>query len=310
MSLSTRIACIGEAMIEVSGLTTVPGPATIGFAGDTFNTAYYMAHLLRAGPESVAFFTALGQDPFSDGLVEFTGSQGISTAHMPRLRGKLPGLYAIQLDPTGERSFSYWRSISAARSMLQSGGWDLSALDGFGMIYLSGISLAILPPSDRRLLLDKLAALRAAGHHVGFDSNYRPALWEDQATAQRVMADAWACASIALPSADDERALHGDASDQEICDRIKAHGVDEIVLKRGADGPLVFTQDGETAPKVPGVDVLVDTTAAGDSFNAGYLAARVVGQPPSLAAVQGHKIAGQVIGAHGALVPLSALTAR
>jgi 2-dehydro-3-deoxygluconokinase len=51
----------------------------------------------------------------------------------------------------------------------------------------------------------------------------------------------------------------------------------------------------------------VDTTAAGDSFNAGYLAARINGAMPRDAAAAGHRLAGAVIMAPGAVIPKDAM---
>ena len=54
---------------------------------------------------------------------------------------------------------------------------------------------------------------------------------------------------------------------------------------------------------------VVDTTAAGDSFAAAYLANRLAGAGPAAAARAGHALAGVVVGHPGALIPRSAMPA-
>ncbi|NKX45697.1 sugar kinase [Roseicyclus persicicus] len=297
-----RVACIGECMIELSDLGAPDGRVRMGVAGDTLNTAVYLSRLMGGGGQ-VAYLTALGDDRLSDGMIAFMRDEGIDTAGIARLPGRRPGLYAIDLAPDGERSFHYWRSEAAARAMLGPGGIDLGALAGRELVYLSGITLAILPPADRAALIDRLGALRAGGLRVAFDSNYRPRLWPDAATARAAMAAMWAATDIALPSLDDEAALWGgDAG--EVLARLAGAGVGEIALKRGADGPLLHPRAGAPGAAYPPVPEVRDTTAAGDAFNAGYLATRLAGGDPDAAARRGHALACHVIGLPGAIVPL------
>ncbi|BBF08923.1 hypothetical protein CHBNIII8_09560 [Haemophilus influenzae] len=72
-----------------------------------------------------------------------------------------PGLYLIQLDAQGERTFLYWRNQSAARYMVQHPDFAkvIAELQQVDLIYLSGISLAILPKNDRTFLIEQLSSL-------------------------------------------------------------------------------------------------------------------------------------------------------
>ena len=300
-----KIACIGECMVELSELGFDKGRARLGVAGDTLNTAVYLQRSLPPGAGQVSYLTALGDDPLSDQMVAVIAAHGVDTALIARRAGALPGIYAIDLSPEGERSFHYWRNASAARGMFGAGGLALGTLDDFAVIYLSGITLAILPPDDRRALIARLAACKAQGARVVFDSNYRPRLWPDIATAQEAMAAIWAACSIALPSADDEAALWGSDDDAAIIARIAAAGVSEIALKRGARGPLLW-RDGQMITKAyPPAKILRDTTAAGDAFNGAYLAARLAGHAPESAAMRGHDLACHVIGQPGAIIDIA-----
>jgi 2-dehydro-3-deoxygluconokinase len=281
------------------------------FGGDTLNAALYMARLL--GPQRVAYVTGLGVDGMSDEMCAAWESEGIDTACVQRLPAKLPGMYLIETDATGERRFHYWRSDSAARHWLRAphAARVLAQLAGAGMVYLSGISLAILSPADRDTLLDVLAQCRAAGGKVVFDNNYRPRLWESTAEAVAVYQRVLAHTSIALLTLDDEVALYGEAAGPLDADaviaRTRALGVPEVVVKCGA-APCVVWADGrlDVVAAAP-VAHVVDTTAAGDSFGAAYIAARLQGSDAATAAAAGHRLAGAVIGRRGAIIPRDAM---
>lgn len=291
-----KVAAIGEAMIELSmnGAT-----AAVGVAGDTLNTAIY---LKRCAPDvQVDYVTRLGTDAFSTTIRDFIAAQGVGTAAIESDPAGTPGLYAITTDATGERSFSYWRDSAAARSVFStSTGPDFSALTEYDVIYLSGISLAILPEPMRASLMQWLSGFQAAGGRVVYDSNHRPRLWQDSATARSVNAAMWALADIALPSIDDEQAITGEDGDA-VAARFVAMGKTGA-LKRGADGPLCL-RTGRGGVYAPATRV-VDTTAAGDSFNGAYLAAMLSGSDQETALQAGHDLASRVIGHKGAIVPI------
>ena len=292
-----NIAFVGEAMVELS-LDASGETARVGVAGDTLNAAVY---LRRNWPGQVAYVTALGQDAMSDRIAGFIAGESISTDLIARSAEHMPGLYSITTDAAGERSFSYWRSASAARSMFQDDvGPDIAGLAQFDAVALSAITLAILPHEMRSHLLDKLEAWRQAqGGLVIFDSNYRPRLWQDRAEAQAAIEAAWAITDIGLPSVDDEQAIFGDADAAGVLKRLNRLGVTLGALKRGEAGPLPL--DGsEIAQTYPPAANVVDTTAAGDSFNGGFLARWAGGGTLAEALLAGHSCASQVVGLRGA----------
>src|SRR5215469_14076838 len=146
-----RVAVIGECMLELQGQAF--GAMTQGYGGDTLNTAVYLRRCGAAAGIEVAYATALGDDALSQGLIDRWQAQGLDTRLVRRLPGRMPGLYQIQVDDRGERSFHYWRDQAAARAYFDT---DLSPLeaeaDDFEALYLSGITLAILPPHGRERL--------------------------------------------------------------------------------------------------------------------------------------------------------------
>lgn len=298
--VACRIACIGECMVELRASGN--NQFASAFAGDTLNTAVYLA---RAKQHSVFFVSVVGQDAVSDQMLSAWRDNGIDTSLVTRHDSRLPGLYMIENDSRGERSFLYWRNQSAARTLFQpESGLSVKDLERVDAVYLSGITLAIMDPQARNTLIDYLSSFKANGGQVAFDSNYRPALWESQQVACDTVAKMWSVATHGFPSVDDEMALFGDTSESAAVQRLLTYQVPELVLKRGDLGPRVFLHDDEQPlPAPPSAQQVVDTTGAGDSFNAGYLNARLAGSDSTSAAQQAHALALKVIAHAGAILP-------
>lgn len=299
-----RVAAIGECMLELSvppaGLSA--GDLRMGFGGDTLNTAIYLARLGVA----VDYVSALGEDNFSAWMLERWREEGVGTGLVAQLPDRLPGLYAIETGDAGERRFSYWRREAPARELFDEPrrvAGLVEQLEAFDLVYLSGITLSLYTETGRERLFEMLGSLRGSGVKVGFDGNYRPAGWPQAATARETFQRACSVADIVLPTFEDEQQLFGDASPQDSLARIAACGANEIVLKQGPRGCLVARGDRVTDVPAEAVQRPVDTTAAGDSFNAGYLAGRLCGKTPEAAARQGHRLAAQVIQCRGAILP-------
>ncbi len=301
----TKIACMGEVMIE---LIAAPTTAKLSVAGDSYNTAVYLKRLLNKG-ETVSYITALGDDGFSTRITDDMARHEIDASYVEIRTGAMPGLYAIETDAAGERAFSYWRDSAAVRSLFQPPCQvELPCLLDFDLLFLTGISIAVLPSDTRKALLAQIDAFRASGGLVAFDSNYRPRLWADEREARAVTAEFWARADICLPSLDDEMALFGQ-DEAAVYTRFGA-GVSAGVLarvgamKRGGLGPRGLSGAASDAVFAP-APVVVDTTAAGDSFNAGFLSVIINGGSIDEAMMAGHNLAMQVVQKAGAILTIN-----
>jgi len=304
-----RMACIGECMVELS--EHPDGTLTRSFGGDTLNTALYLARLGMP----VDYVTALGDDPFSDEMLQAWAAEGIGTGLISRVPGQLPGLYLIRTDAGGERRFFYWRDSAPVRQLFRLPQADAieAALCRADLIYLSGITLSLFDDNSRDRLFGVLARARDQGARVAFDTNFRPRGWPDPAAARRVYDRAFRGSDVVLASVEDHMLLYGSAEPEAVIDRLRAAGVAEAVVKLMRPACHVVCESlaqgqGEVVEAEAVTDV-VDTTAAGDSFAAAYLAARRAGSDPAAAARAGHRLAGTVVRHRGAVIPKAAMPA-
>lgn len=296
-----KICAIGEPMIE---LAPVGGLYARGFAGDTFNTAWHMAQLL--GPRAqVGMVTRLGRDGLSDAFVAEMAADGLDVSGISRDEIRRMGLYLIELDGV-ERSFHYWRETSAARHLADDPAALAEALRGAALIHLSGITLAILSEPARATLFAALSEARGRGARISFDPNIRARLWPSAAVLRQTLTAILPLVDIALPSFDDEATHFGDTSPDATIARFQAAGVAEVVVKNGA-APVDYLAGERGQVPTPPVDDIRDTTGAGDAFNAGYLSARLAGQPPEGAICAGQRLSAEVLRHPGARAPKSAV---
>ena len=300
----SRIASIGECMLELSAAESKPDLRRLGFGGDTLNTAIYLARL----GVPVDYVTALGDDPYSERMIEAWKTEAVGTQLVQRVAGRLPGLYMIEVDEVGERRFFYWRQQAPAREIFGNAATDdlCNALLQYEWLYLSGISLSLYGEAGRERLFDLLRQFRARGGKVAFDSNYRPRAWPSVEVARREIRDQLALTDLVLSSLEDETGLNNVTSSEEACDLIHGLGPRTVVIKQGVQGCVVSIDGHKSTVPALRVAKIVDATAAGDSFNAGFLGATLRGEDPLQAARLGHRCAAIVIGYPGAIVPREA----
>jgi 2-dehydro-3-deoxygluconokinase len=304
----TRVASIGECMIEMKQAQggATGGLFSRGYGGDTLNTSVYLA---RLGID-VDYLTALGDDALSDEMIAAWSAEGVGTKRVARLPGKLPGIYMIQTDDNGERRFFHWRESAAARLLMELPDTDdiLNSLGSYDVVYLSAITLSIYSEAGRGRLMAALKRARLLGTRFAFDTNFRARGWPDLEIARRVYREAFEAADIVLASTEDLLPLYPGASNATLMADISSP---ELILKLVEPACLLrFGGRSHEVKAGPLTQPVVDTTAAGDSFAAAYIAARLAGSDPIEAARAGHRLAGIVVCYPGAIIPRYAMPAR
>lgn len=296
------VVAIGECMVELA--LNGPGTALVSYAGDTFNTAVYLRRLGRAA----SYATALGGgDPFSGEILRRMDEEGVGRELVVEAPNRLPGLYAIEQDGHGNRRFYYWRGEAPARDYLELAdlGRLEAAMRAAELVYVSGITLAVVGERGRALLLPLLAKMSAAGVPVAVDANYRARLWPGPEIGGTAMRAAIGNARYASLSDEDVEAIGG-AGASALAQEWAAKGV-EVVLRHKDRRIEVTTAAGVESFAPPHLVPVVDTTGAGDAFNAAYLAARLKGQEISLAVAAARRLAAVVVQHPGAIIPKTAM---
>lgn len=303
-----QFVAIGECMLEVQANGF--GPSVLSYGGDTFNTAVYLRRCAASSQIEVSYATGLGTDHLSQTLRKEWEALGLNLNAMEYIEGKLPGMYLIETDSKGERTFHFWRENSAARAYFQSSVTALEKnLAQFHCLYFSGISLAILNEASRTRLFNLLKQAQLNGSRVVFDNNFRPKLWPDRKLAQTIYLQALATCHTAMITLDDHQAVFDCGSLDNTLAHAQSLSIPEVVIKRGAADTLVRQESSskwESIPTLP-VNQVIDTTAAGDSFAAGYLSRRLCGVSVKMAVIFGNALAARVIQHRGALIPMEAM---
>ena len=296
-----KILSIGECMAEFSPDEQL-GKFNLGFAGDTFNTAWYIAN--NHADVNSAYFSKVGDDELSDQMLKFMSDNQVDTTYIKTVAGATIGLYLISL-VDGERTFSYWRNKSAATFLGQNVDDVGNAMKKQDMIYFSGITLAILDQNSRENLFSCLKSARRAGKKIAFDPNLRPKLWNDKKEMCDVIMAGANLSDIILPSFEDEATWFSDADPMSTLARYQNVGAETVVVKNAGDPVSFWSQHGTGTYLVESVEKIIDSTAAGDSFNAEILVGLLREIPLADAINNAANLAKKVLMGQGALVKIS-----
>jgi 2-dehydro-3-deoxygluconokinase len=303
-----HIVSFGECMLELSGATLGEQNWALNYGGDTYNVALYLA---RLGCD-VSYMTALGQDRYSTTLRNLWQAEGIKTGLVLTHPDRIPGLYSINVDKDGERTFLYWRGQSAARAFFDCPDTDecIQRAQDADVVYLSGITLSLFSQAQREQICNLARVVRAKGGEVVFDTNFRANGWPDRNSAAQAIAEFASHATMLLPTLEDDQALYDVQNYEDCANYWLSRGVREVAVKLGRSGAYVASAHIRELVPTPVAIAACDTTGAGDSFNGAYVAARLSGATQVEAAKSGHRLAGEVVRHRGAIIPKSSMPAH
>lgn len=299
--MTATIAYIGEPLIELAPVNQLDYRK--GVAGDVFNTAVASAQL------NVSSFlvSAVGQTYADQPIIDTAKGYDVNVDHVRRDDKHHAGLYLIQNDDSGERSFIYWRNDSAAKHLFQSSDnlrALLKSITTLNYWYFSGITLALMSEKSIDCFCQSVSEFRSCGGKVVYDNNYRQALWPSEQHYQKANEQILPWVDIFLPSVEDTLASGMAGSKADALRFLTELPVPEICIKQGLEPVILKTSEGVQTIPVIAADQVVDTTGAGDGFNGAYLAARAKGLAPIQAVKAGMLVSKAVIGHAGALLPI------
>lgn len=293
---------IGECMMELRNQSATS--LVKSFAGDTYNTAVYAKRY--APTTKVSYLSAVGEDIFSQEMIAAWESEGLSSEFTAKSPVLPLGVYAINTDDSGERSFTYWRKNSAASQMMSLIDKEqiLTHANDIEIVYFSGISLAILSDEDKAALILFIETLRVNGAKVAFDPNYRPKMWNSKAHAIEWAEKAYSISDIVFPGLEDHQDMFDQQTKEEIVAYFAQFSASEIIIKCGSAGVYGVGSEGESHLPFTPAPKQVDSTAAGDSFAGTYLGARSVGESIADSVIAAARVARLVVQHPGAIIEI------
>lgn len=297
-----KLSFMGECMVELRSNQSSDTSLHQSFAGDVYNSAVYLKRCFS--DVQVGFVTAVGSDTFSLRMKQNFEKEGLDTSFVFSNENRSIGLYLIDTDDSGERSFTYWRSQSAAKTIMSFLKPEvLGALSESDMFMFSGISIAIIPSEERPSFFRFVEALKESGVKIVFDPNYRARLWETPSEASDCYKQALSMSDLVLVGVEDIAELFDIENASDALLLCESFGVNEIVIKNGPSSVLTFFDGKCLEHTITPVANVVDTTSAGDAFNGVYLGSRLNNASISRSVENAARAAGTVIQHRGAIIP-------
>ncbi len=272
------------------------------FGGAPMNTIVGASRLgLKTG--AVA---AVGDDPFGEYLVNVLRENNVDTSRIVVKRDARTTISFVVNDPSsGERTFIFYRSPwveGAADSLLTPQDIDYDYLSSTEILHVSGFSLSQNPSRDT--ILDAVRYAGRSGVKVSFDPTLRVDVWRSEETIREVYYKMLRLSDILVLSRDEASFIFGTDDYLEVADKALKFGLDIVGVKLGSEGCFLKSRDGkeifEPAFKVKAID----TTGAGDGWNAGLFFGLCTGLNLEVAVKVANAVGALVVTRRGAITAL------
>ena len=284
---------------DISSLENNSSNMTINFGGDTYNSAVYFSRLTN-DKTNTFYSTALGKDNFSKKMISRFKNENIKCDYIRTDGENPPGLYSIEINEKGERSFSYWRDQSPSKYIfLGSKGKKLvKDINNADVFYYTGISAGILDEKQRKDLIK----IGSTATICGFDFNYRSQLHYNKKVSQLLFNEINNRVDIHFVSFDDARELFKIKNPLEIFEIINEKK--NLILIRYKNSIIFKNKQQEIKTVTVPHGEVVDTTAAGDAFNGSFLAIMNKNKNISIEEniLMSHSVTREVIKHRGAII--------
>ena len=294
--MKINVCSIGEAMIEISNVKN--NLYNQSFAGDTLNFCNY----LDKKKLNAFFLSAIGKSEINQSLLDFIKSKNISTKYIKQINQFEVGLYLIKNKDNGEKQFFYWRDESAAKQYFNNIDFInlYKELKNFDYIYFSGITLSIIHVSKLNNFIKLLKLLKSKKIKIVFDFNIRPTRWNKK-NLNNFFDSVLKFVDICFLSGEDMsywKNKNGIKSYEQI---VRKYKIKHSIFRKNAKFTYVFLNKNKYVFKNKLLKKVVDTSGAGDGFNAAYLSNFIANNDPILALKAGSTLGSKIVMKKGAI---------
>ena len=295
--MKINVCSIGEAMIEISNIKN--SLYNQSFAGDTLNFCNY----LDKKKLNAFFLSAIGKSEINQSLLDFVKSKNISTKYIKQINQFEIGLYLIKNKDNGEKQFFYWRDESAAKQYFNNIDFLnlYKELKNFDYIYFSGITLSIIHISKLNNFIKLLKLLKSKKIKIVFDFNIRPSRWNKK-NLNIFLDSVLKFVDICFLSGEDMNYWKNKNNIKSYEQIVRKYKLKHSIFRKNAKFTYVFLNKTRYVFKNKLLKTVVDTSGAGDGFNAAYLSNFIVNNDPVLALKAGSSLGSKIVMKKGAIV--------
>ena len=295
--MKINVCSIGEAMIEISNIKN--SLYNQSFAGDTLNFCNY----LDKKKINAFFLSAIGKSEINQPLLDFVRSKNISTKYIKQINQFEVGLYLIKNKDNGEKQFFYWRDESAAKQYFNNIDFLnlYKELKNFDYIYFSGITLSIIHISKLNNFIKLLKLLKSKKIKIVFDFNIRPSRWNKK-NLNIFLDSVLKFVDICFLSGEDMNYWKNKNNIKSYEQIVRKYKLKHSIFRKNAKFTYVFLNKTRYVFKNKLLKRVVDTSGAGDGFNAAYLSNFIVNNDPVLALKAGSSLGSKIVMKKGAIV--------
>ena len=295
--MKINVCSIGEAMIEISNIKN--SSYSQSFAGDTLNFCNY----LDKKKLNAFFLSAIGKSEINQSLLDFVKSKNISTKYIKQINQFEIGLYLIKNKDNGEKQFFYWRDESAAKQYFNNIDFLnlYKELKNFDYIYFSGITLSIIHISKLNNFIKLLKLLKSKKIKIVFDFNIRPSRWNKK-NLNIFLDSVLKIVDICFLSGEDMNYWKNKNNIKSYEQIVRKYKIKHSIFRKNAEYTYVFLNKTRYVFKNKLIKKVVDTSGAGDGFNAAYLSNFIVNNDPVLALKAGSSLGSKIVMKKGAIV--------
>jgi len=304
--MNPQVIATGEILIDF--VSKKPGPYVEApafekcFGGAPMNTIVGVSRLgIKAGA-----IAAVGDDPFGQFLIGELERNKVGVSQVKVKKGRRTTITFVANEPaSGERTFLFYRKPwtgETADSSLEPNDIDLSYIAKANILHVSGFALSQNP--CRQAIFKAIKCARKTGVKVSFDPTLRVNVWGSIATLRKTYSRVLRLSDIATFSREEAEFIFGTSETEEAARRALRYGIGIVGIKLGDEGSFTISADGRTI-QAPAFRVkAIDTTGAGDGWNAGLLVGLCKGWDLEKCVTVANAIGAMVVTKRGAITAM------